>query len=93
MLRKDLIVLLRNSSMDLVDIARHLEISQKDAEDDLRHLIKSLKHSDDRLVITPPYCRKCDFQFNEDKLHKPGKCPHCHSTWIQGPLFDIEQKS
>jgi predicted Zn-ribbon and HTH transcriptional regulator len=26
-------------------------------------------------------------------LHKPGKCPQCHSTWIQGPLFDIEQKS
>jgi predicted Zn-ribbon and HTH transcriptional regulator len=26
-------------------------------------------------------------------LHKPGKCPHCHSTWIQGPLFDIEQKT
>jgi hypothetical protein len=28
--------------MDLVEIARHLEISQKDVEDDLRHLIKSL---------------------------------------------------
>ena len=93
MLRKDLIVLLRNSSMGLVDIARHLEITQKDAEDDLRHLIKSLKQTDYRLVITPAYCRKCDFQFNKDKLRKPGKCPHCHSTWIQGPLFDIEQKT
>ncbi len=93
MLRKDLIELLKNSSMDLVDIARHLEVPQKDAEDDLRHLIKSLKHADDRLVITPAYCRKCDFEFNKDKLHKPGKCPKCHGTWIQGPLFDIEQKS
>jgi predicted Zn-ribbon and HTH transcriptional regulator len=26
-------------------------------------------------------------------LHKPGKCPKCHGTWIQGPLFDIEQKT
>ena len=42
MLRKDLIELLRNGSMDLVGIARALVISQKDVEDDLRHLIKSL---------------------------------------------------
>ncbi len=93
MLRKDLIVLLRNGSMGLVEIANHLWVSQKDAEDDLRHLIKSLKHADDRLVVTPAYCRKCDFEFNKDKLHKPGKCPQCQSMWIQGPLFDIEQKS
>ncbi len=93
MLRKDLIVLLRKGSMDLVEISRYLEVPQKDAEDDLKHLIKSLNHTDDRLVITPAYCRKCDFTFNKDKLHKPGKCPKCHGTWIQGPLFDIEQKS
>ncbi len=92
MLRKDLIVLLQNGSMDLVDIASHLRISQKDVADDLRHLIKSLKHANDRLVITTAYCRKCDFEFNKDKLHKPGKCPKCHGTWIQGPLLDIEQK-
>ncbi len=93
MLRKDLIELLRNGSMDLVEIASHLEVSQKDVEDDLRHLIKSLKHADYRLVVTPAYCRKCDFTFNRDKLHKPGKCPQCYGTWIQGPLFDIEQKT
>ncbi len=93
MLRKDLIELLRNNSMDLVEIARHLEIPQKNVEDDLRHLIKSLKHADYRLIVTPAHCRKCDFTFKKDKLHKPGKCPHCHSTWIQGPLFDIEQKT
>ena len=92
MLRK-VIELLRNGSMDLVDIARHLEVPQIDVEDELRHLIKSLKHADYRLTITPAYCRKCDFTFNKDKLHKPGKCPKCHGTWIQGPLFDIERKT
>ncbi len=92
MLRKDLIKLLRNNSMDLVEISRHLEIPQKDVEDDLKHLIKSLRHADYRLVVTSAHCRKCDFTFNKNKLHKPGKCPQCQSTWIQGPLFDIEQK-
>ncbi len=90
MLRKDLIELLHNNSMDLVEIASLLEVAPKEVENDLRHLIKSLKHADYRLVVTPAHCRKCDFAFNKDKLHKPGKCPHCHSTWIQGPLFDIE---
>ncbi len=52
MLRKDLIELLRNNSMDLIEIARHLEVSHKDVEDDLRHLIKSLKHADYRLVYS-----------------------------------------
>ncbi len=90
MLRKDLIELLRNKTMDMMDIGRYLEISQKDVEDELRHLIKSLKHADYGLVVTPAYCRKCDFTFNKGKLNKPGKCPQCQSTWIQGPLFDIE---
>ena len=70
--------------MDLIEIARHLEVSHKDVEDDLRHLIKSLKHADYRLVVTPAYCRKCDFTFNKDKLHKPGKCPNCHSFFSHG---------
>jgi predicted Zn-ribbon and HTH transcriptional regulator len=57
--------------MDLVEIARHLEVPQKDAEDDLKHLIKSLNHTDDRLVVTPAYCRKCDFTFNKDNCTSP----------------------
>ncbi len=95
MLRKDLFELLRNNSMDLVEVARHLEISQKNVEDDLRHLIKSFKHADYRLVValTPAYCRKCNITFHKDKLHKPGKCPQCQSTWTEGLLFDIEQKT
>ncbi|MHC4269763.1 MAG: transcriptional regulator [Planctomycetota bacterium] len=92
MFRKDLITLLQDSPMDLKGIARFLQVSPKDVEDDLRHLIKSLKHSDYRLVITPAYCRKCGFKFHKDKLHKPGKCPHCHGTWIQRPLLEIKQK-
>jgi len=68
MLRKDLIELLRNNSMDLVEIARRLEISQKNVEDDLRHLIKSLKHADYRLVVTPAYYRKCDFAFIQRQI-------------------------
>ncbi|MGR3173184.1 MAG: hypothetical protein ACUZ8N_01120 [Candidatus Scalindua sp.] len=30
---------------------------------------------------------------DRDSWYRPGKCPKCHGTWIQGPLFDIEQKT
>lgn len=67
MFRKELIPLLKNHPMGLYDIAQLLETSQGDAEDDLRHLIKSLKHSDYRLIITPAYCRKCWFRNTESR--------------------------
>lgn len=93
MFRKSLIELLLDKPMSLTDIARLIDSPPKDVEDDLKHLIKSLRHSSYHLIITPAQCRKCGFQFHKDKLHKPGKCPRCHETWIQEPLFEIKDKS
>lgn len=90
MFRKDLVNLLQHHPQSLNDLAQLLEMSQRDVEDDIRHLMKSLKHSAYRLQITPTRCRKCGFVFQKDKLHKPGKCPQCHETWIQEPLIEIK---
>ena len=89
MFRKELIPQLKNHPMGLYDIAQLLETSLRDTEDDLRHLIKSLKHSDYRLIITPAHCRKWGFKFHKDKIHKPGKCPRCNGSWIEQPLIEI----
>ena len=91
MFRKGLITLLRDNPMGLAEIARLMEMTQKDLEDDLRHLMKSLKHSEYQLIITPAKCRKCGFRFNKEKLHKPGKCPECHGTWISEPLLEVRE--
>ena len=91
MFRKELIPLLHDHPMGLEEIARLMELPKKDVEDDLRHLIKSLKHSEYQLIITPAECRKCKFIFSMEKLHKPGKCPKCHGTWIKEPVFRINQ--
>ena len=93
MFRKGLITLLEDNPLSLKDIAVLLEMTPRDVEDDLRHLIKSLRHSEYRLCITPAHCRKCGFTFQKEKLHKPGKCPHCHETWIQEPLLEIEKRN
>lgn len=93
MFRKDLIPLLQDNPLGLDEIAHQMAMTQKDVEDDLKHLMKSLKHSDYQLCIIPAKCRKCGFIFNKEKLRKPGKCPKCHNTWIQEPVFLINLRS
>ena len=92
MFRKELIDLLENNPMGLHELAQLLGMPVKTVEDDLQHLLKSLKHGDHTLMITPAECRKCGFHFEKQKLHKPGKCPQCHGTWIREPLLEIKAK-
>ncbi len=92
MYRKDLVDLLKDNPMGLHELAQLLGMPIKTLEEDLQHLIKSLKHSGYELEISPAVCRKCGFQFDKHKLHKPGKCPLCHGSWIQEPLFAIKAK-
>lgn len=91
MFRKDLLDLLHGAPRSVADIAQLLELEPKDVEDDLRHLLRSVKHSGYRVVLTPARCRHCGFVFHKDKLGKPGKCPRCRETWISPPLVHIEE--
>ena len=90
MFRKDLLEMLRSAPRSVADIAAQLELEPRDVEDDLRHLLKSVRHTGYRVTIIPARCRHCGFIFNADKLHKPGKCPFCRETWISQPLIHIE---
>jgi predicted Zn-ribbon and HTH transcriptional regulator len=92
MFRKELIGILQHRPASLHDLAMLLEEPPKALEDDLRHLIKSLRHMPYQAIIEPASCRKCGFVFRKDKLHKPGKCPRCHGIWISDPLISIEEK-
>jgi len=90
MYRKDLIELLQQQPASLHEMARLLEMRPGELEDDLRHLFRSLTNLPYHAIITPACCRKCGFVFHRDKLHKPGKCPRCHGTWISAPLIGVE---
>jgi predicted Zn-ribbon and HTH transcriptional regulator len=88
--RKDLLELLRDRPMTLYEIGRLVDATKRDVEDDVRHLAKSLKQSrEHRLVVHPAQCRKCGFVFGTEHLHKPGKCPACHHTWITEPTLEV----
>ena len=89
MFRKELMDLLLGTTMSVAEIARLMEMHPRDVEDDIRHLLKSIKHKGCRAQVTPAQCRKCSFTFRKDKLRKPGKCPRCHATWISEPKLSL----
>ncbi len=84
--------MLRNHPASLHQLALSLGMGAKDVEDDLQHLIKSMRNSPYRAVVTPARCRKCGFLFHRDKLRKPGRCPGCRGSWISEPLISIEER-
>ena len=92
MFRRDLIHVLLDRSLTLPQIAREMGEPLKDVEDALRHLLRSLKHTEYVAEVVPAECRKCEFEFSTEKLLKPSKCPKCYSTWIYPPQIGIRVK-
>lgn len=89
MFRKDLVTTLLDRPRKVADLAREFEVSPKDVEGDLKHLMKTLRKSAYRLKVHPATCRSCDFTFSAEKMTKPGKCPRCKGMWIDDPVVEI----
>ncbi len=93
MFRKDLIDMLLGKPMGINQIARTVDESPKQVADDVQHLLRTLKHTQYKASIASARCRACGFEFSDEKLTKPSKCPQCHSTWVLEPKISIQQKS
>jgi predicted Zn-ribbon and HTH transcriptional regulator len=70
-------------------IAHELGIARPDAEEHVRHLLRSARATGRRVVVEPARCRGCGFVFEESKLTKPGKCPDCKGSHLYEPLIQI----
>src|SRR4051812_32657525 len=92
MFRKELIKMLHGNPMTVSQIARLVDESPGHVADDLNHLLRSLKHTEYKAVVEPARCRSCGFEFSEEKLTKPSKCPECHGTWLLEPKIGIADK-
>jgi predicted Zn-ribbon and HTH transcriptional regulator len=90
--RKALADYLLDAPMTVAELARLAQVPMKDVVDDLRHLQRSLRHGDHRLVVHPAVCRKCGFTFGDDKLTRPGKCPECRGTWVTDPRIEVRAR-
>ena len=88
--RRDLLALLTLEPRSVSSLARELGVRRQDVEDDLRHAIRSARAAGHRVVIEPARCRRCGFEFGEEKLLKPGKCPECRGTRLYEAQIRIE---
>jgi len=93
MFRKTLIETLLNNPLTVSQIARLADESPSRIADDLKHILRSLKHTTYKAVVEPAHCRACGFEFSAEKLTKPSKCPECHSTWVLEPRIRLENKA
>ncbi len=92
MFRKTLIDVLLERPYTVAELAEALEEKFRDVENDVRHLLRSLKHEPYKAVIEPAHCKHCGFSFWSDKLQRPGKYPKCRSTWFEPPHIHIEKQ-
>ena len=89
-LRQQIVSLLAESEMSAAELAAAVRIREKEVSEHLAHIARSLSAAGRKLVMRPSTCRKCGYEFsNRSRFTKPGRCPHCKSTYIEEPLFYI----
>jgi len=80
--RKELLALLSDQPRSASFLARELGLTRTEIEEDLRHAIRSARGAGHRVQVVPARCKSCGFEFDEDRLTKPGKCPECKGSRI-----------
>ena len=89
-LRRTLIDMLSAQPRSVSSIAREMGLDRSEAEDNLRHAIRSARAAGHGVIVEPAKCRQCGFTFGDDKLSKPGKCPECKGTRLYEAQIKIE---
>ena len=85
----DLITGTRRSSYQL---AQMLGIRERQVEDHLTHVVKTIARDKTRLfILDPARCQNCDIVFRDrSRLTGPSRCPHCRSEAIAAPRYGID---
>lgn len=91
-IRQQLAELLMGTFRSSRQLAELVGIPERQVEDHLGHLIKSLgRDRQKRFVMDPPVCQDCGFLFRErTRLTKPSRCPRCRSEAVSPPRFGID---
>lgn len=90
-IRQMIIDILLEGPATAKELSARVRIPEKDVVSHLAHIRHSLHHGPQRLVMAPACCRACGFVFHKrERLHKPGRCPACHHSFIDTPVFQIQ---
>jgi predicted Zn-ribbon and HTH transcriptional regulator len=90
--RQRIIELLRGTRLSSHQLAQILGLTERQVEDHLSHVLKTLaQNRDRRFILEPCACRDCGFVFRtRTKLTRPSRCPSCRSEDITAPRFGID---
>jgi len=92
-IRQQLIDALMVREMTAMDLSREVGIREKEVHEHLPHIARSVAPQGKSLVVTSPRCLKCGFVFERRKrFTRPGRCPKCRETYIQGPSYAIHSR-
>lgn len=90
--RRRIMDLLADTRMSSYQLAQRLGIPERQVEEHLPHIVKSLARDRmRRFVLEPATCFECGFVFHERrKLTRPGRCPACRGEGISAPRYGID---
>lgn len=94
-LRQRIIELISGTRLSSRQLAQLLGISERQVEDHLTHVVKTLARDRmRRFVLDPSVCQDCGFIFRDrTRLTRPSRCPLCHGESITSPQYGIESPS
>ena len=90
--RQRMVGLLTGSRLTSYQLAQLLGIPERQVEDHLTHIVKTVaRDRDRRFILEPSGCQECGFVFRDrTRLTRPGRCPRCRSESITVPRYGIE---
>jgi predicted Zn-ribbon and HTH transcriptional regulator len=88
--RRQILILLEEGPYSAREISSAVHRTEKEVEDHLEHLRKSLRSGGRQLDRIPAECRGCGFVFRKrDRLKAPTRCPVCRGEAISDPSFRV----
>jgi hypothetical protein len=81
---------LREAPAALGTLATEFEIPTSQAATHVEHIARSLRPTDERVLVAPPECRDCGFDRFDDLVNRPSRCPECKSESVEEPTVTIE---
>jgi predicted Zn-ribbon and HTH transcriptional regulator len=92
--RQYLMELLAGTSRSSYELAALLGLPERQVEDHLRHIVRTLARDHTRrFVLEPSSCHDCQYVFRErTRLTRPSRCPRCRSEAIAAPRFRIDMR-
>jgi len=76
--------------MSAREISGQVGISEKEVNEHLAHIARSVASQNKRVVITPADCQTCGYVFKDrNRFTRPGRCPQCKKSHVRSPRFRI----